>query len=104
MELRDKIIARMEEEGIASKELINIVISDAFAQANKATKTNKEVEISGLGKFVYNERKAEKSHKALSIALDRTSSPLKRKMIEELIKYIESKRNECTERIPEANS
>jgi nucleoid DNA-binding protein len=91
MEAREKIVNKMVEEGIEGKEIINLVISDSFQQINKATREHKTVEVSGLGKFVYNQRKADRSILPLKITLERTTSPLKKSWIEGLINYIETK-------------
>ena len=58
MQLSDWIIRKMSTKLIMPEVVINQVIAHQFDSAHDAVKTNDSVEISGFGKFLFNEKKA----------------------------------------------
>lgn len=55
--IRDYIIRRISSKLRTSEDIISSVISHQFSTGNAATKTFHQVEFSGLGKFMFSEKK-----------------------------------------------
>lgn len=60
LSVKDYIIRKMSVKLMTSEKVIDMVINHQFSSANEALKDNKSVEITGFGKFMFNERKANK--------------------------------------------
>jgi len=60
LSVKDYIIRKMAVKLMMSEKAIDEVISHQFSSANDALKNNKSVEISGFGKFIFNQKKANK--------------------------------------------
>lgn len=60
LSVKDYIIRKMAVKLMVSEKVIDTVVSHQFNSANEALKDNKSVEISGFGKFVFNQKKANK--------------------------------------------
>lgn len=58
LSVKDYIIRKMSIKMKLPEKIIDNVISHQFSSANEALVTNKSVEISGFGKFVFNDKKA----------------------------------------------
>ena len=58
LSVKDYIIRKMAVKLMVSEKVIDTVIGHQFSSANEALRSNKSVEISGFGKFVFNERRA----------------------------------------------
>lgn len=57
LSVRDYIIRRISPQLRQPEEIISAVVSHEYSSANAATKLSREVEISGLGKFMFSDRK-----------------------------------------------
>jgi hypothetical protein len=58
MSVKEWITKRMSIQLVISEKIIDQVINHQFDSANDALNVNKSVEISGFGKFFFNEKKA----------------------------------------------
>jgi hypothetical protein len=58
LSVKDYIIRKMSIKMKLTEKIIDNVISHQFSSANDALVKNKSVEISGFGKFVFNDKKA----------------------------------------------
>ena len=58
LSVRDYVVRKLAPKMMIKEEIIDAVITHQFKSANEAILTNKSVEISGFGKFVFNEKKA----------------------------------------------
>lgn len=56
--LKERIIKRLSIDKVIPENVITQVISHQFNSANKALHDNNTVELSGFGKFIFNQRKA----------------------------------------------
>ncbi len=59
LSVRDYIVRKLAPKMLIKEEIIDAVMTHQFKSAHDAILTNKSVEISGFGKFVFNEKKAE---------------------------------------------
>lgn len=60
MSVKDYLIRVMAPKLMVSEKTIEAVINHQFQSANEALKENRSVEISGFGKFLFNEKKAQR--------------------------------------------
>lgn len=60
MSIKEWLIKKIAITFIVSEKIINNVVTHQFDSANDALVMNKSIEISGFGKFLFNQRKAEK--------------------------------------------
>jgi nucleoid DNA-binding protein len=60
LSVKDYIIRKMGVKLMVSEKVIDTVIGHQFSSANDALKNNKSVEITGFGKFLFNQKKANK--------------------------------------------
>lgn len=60
MSVKEWLIKKLAISIIIPERVIDAVISNQFDTANDALKTSKSIEISGFGKFVFNQNKAVK--------------------------------------------
>lgn len=58
MSVKEYLIRKMSLSLVVSEKTIDAVITHQFDSANDALNTNKSVEISGFGKFYFNDKKA----------------------------------------------
>jgi nucleoid DNA-binding protein len=58
LSVKDFIIRKMAVKLMMSEKMIDDVITHQFNSANEALKYNNSVEISGFGKFLFNQKKA----------------------------------------------
>lgn len=74
MSMKDWLIRRLAPKMMLSEKTIETVINHQFQSANEALRHNKTIEISGFGKFIFNDKKALKKMstlQAMQIALQR---------------------------------
>ena len=60
MSMKDWLIRRLAPKLLLSEKTIEAVINHQFQSANEALVNNKTIEISGFGKFIFNDKKAVK--------------------------------------------
>lgn len=75
--MKDYLIRKMAVKMMISEKTLEAVINHQFTSANQAMLTNNSVEISGFGKFLFNEKKAAKKLETMYIQkqhLERTLS------------------------------
>jgi len=60
LSVKEYLIRKMAVKMMMSEKLIDSVVSHQFSSANEALFQNKSVEVSGFGKFYFNEKKAHK--------------------------------------------
>jgi nucleoid DNA-binding protein len=60
MSVKDYLIRTLAVKMMVSEKLIETVINHQFQSANEAMDVNNSLEISGFGKFYFNEKKAKK--------------------------------------------
>lgn len=60
MTVKDYLIRRMAPKMMLSEKVLDAVITHQFSSAHEALSNSKSVEISGFGKFFFNEKKAHK--------------------------------------------
>jgi nucleoid DNA-binding protein len=65
MSVKDYLIRTLAVKMMVSEKLIETVINHQFQSANEAMDVNNSLEISGFGKFYFNEKKAKKRLQAL---------------------------------------
>ena len=106
--MKEWIIKKMAISMVVSEKIIDSVVTHQFDSANDAVNTYKSVEISGFGKFYFNEKKAlAQYNKFLGIKstyekmmledmtdVKRNALELKMKIIESSIKSLKPKINE----------
>lgn len=93
--IKDFLIRKMSVKLNISETIIDAIVSHQFKNANEALKSNNTIEFSGLGKFIFNEKKAlkrlKKSEDIEASYIKMLSSQLtdvKRKYIETKLKSI----------------
>jgi len=108
MSMKEWIIKKMTISMMVSEKIIDAVVTHQFDSANDAINLYKSVEISGFGKFLFNEKKAlAQYNKLLAIKkayermltqdiseTKRNSVELKMKIVESSIKSLKPKINE----------
>jgi nucleoid DNA-binding protein len=60
MSVKDYLVRTLAVKMMVSEKTIETVINHQFQSANEAMDTNNSIEISGFGKFYFNEKKAQK--------------------------------------------
>ena len=60
MSVKDYLVRTLAVKMMISEKMIETVIIHQFQSANEAMDTNNSIEISGFGKFYFNEKKAQK--------------------------------------------
>ena len=60
MSVKDYLVRTLAVKMMISEKLIETVVNHQFQSANEAMDTNNSIEISGFGKFYFNEKKAKK--------------------------------------------
>lgn len=60
MSVKDYLVRTLAVKMMVSEKTIETVINHQFQSANEAMDTNNSIEISGFGKFYFNEKKAKK--------------------------------------------
>ena len=60
LSMKDYLIRRLAVKLMTSEKTIEAVINHQFQSANEALLNNKTIEISGFGKFIFNDKKAVK--------------------------------------------
>lgn len=63
LSVKDYLIRKMAVKMMTSEKVIEAVVNHQFISAQEAMSVNKSVEISGFGKFFFNQKKAEKQLK-----------------------------------------
>ena len=98
MTVKEWIIKRMSINMVISEKIIDSVVTHQFDSANDALNIHKSVEISGFGKFYFNQKKAlAQYNKLLAIKqayentlLDQEITATKRNAVELKLQIIES--------------
>jgi nucleoid DNA-binding protein len=65
LSMKDWLIRRLAVKMMITEKTLETVINHQFQSANEALLNNKSVEISGFGKFFFNQKKAEKRMETL---------------------------------------
>lgn len=60
MSVKDYLIRTLAVKIMVSEKTIEAIVNHQFQSANEAMDTNNSIEISGFGKFFFNEKKAKK--------------------------------------------
>ena len=60
LSVKDFLIKKLAVKMMVSETVINTVVNDQFLSAIKAMETNKSIELSGFGKFLFKEGRARK--------------------------------------------
>ena len=60
MSVKDYLVRTLAVKILTSEKTIEAVVNHQFQSANEAMDTNNSIEISGFGKFYFNEKKAKK--------------------------------------------
>ena len=60
MSVKDYLVRTLAVKMMISEKTIETVVNHQFQSANEAMDTNNSIEISGFGKFYFNEKKAQK--------------------------------------------
>ncbi len=109
MSVKEWIIKKMSINMVISEKIIDQVVTHQFDSANDALNINKSVEISGFGKFFFNQKKALTQYKkllAIKLAYEnmlidesisnvrRNAVTLKLQILETSIKTLKPKINE----------
>lgn len=58
MPLKDFLVKKLSQKLNVPERIIDVVITDQFTSAFRATSTHNSIELSGLGKFIFNQKKA----------------------------------------------
>lgn len=98
MSVKEWIIKKMAINMVISEKVIDAVVVHQFDSANDALNVNKSVEISGFGKFYFNDKKAVTQYNKLlnikktyeSNLEDENLSPTKRNALELKLQIVES--------------
>lgn len=98
MTVKEWIIKKMSINMVISEKTLDAVITHQFDSANDALNINKSVEISGFGKFYFNQKKALTQYKKLlaikltyeNILADESISNVRRNAVTLKLQIIES--------------
>ena len=60
MSVRDFLVRTLAPKLLLSEKVVDTVVAHQFIEANIALKDNHSIEISGFGKFLFNQKKAQK--------------------------------------------
>lgn len=71
MSMKDWLIRRLAVKMMITEKTLEAVINHQFQSANEALASNKSVEISGFGKFLFNHKKAVKRLAEMELMLTR---------------------------------
>jgi len=96
--MKEWIIKKMSINMVISEKIIDAVVIHQFDSANDALNINKTVEISGFGKFYFNQNKAQKQYDKLlaiqkayeNMLLDENITSTKRNAVELKLQIIHS--------------
>lgn len=66
MSVKDYLIRTLAVKLLTSEKILEAVVNHQFQSANEAMGVNKSVEISGFGKFLFNDKKAVKKLEKLN--------------------------------------
>lgn len=81
LSVKDYLIRKMAVKMLLSEKVIDAVVNHQFSEANAALKTNYSVEISGFGKFYFNEKKAVKKLERMERVRDMLQHNLENNLI-----------------------
>lgn len=62
MSIKDFLVRKLAIKLLTEEKTIEAVVNHQFISALNATKTNKEIELSGFGKLYFNNKKAQKAY------------------------------------------
>lgn len=83
LSVKDFLIRKMAVKLMLDETIIDAVISHQFISANEALTNNKSIEISGFGKFYFNQKKANKRMNKLQEDRERIEEALKKENTEQ---------------------
>ena len=98
MSVKEWIIKKMAISMVVSEKVIDAVVTHQFDSANDALNVNKSIEISGFGKFYFNQKKAQGQYVKLNkikqayenMLLDENITETRKNAVELKIKIVES--------------
>ena len=98
MSIKEWIIKKMAISMVVSEKTIDAVVTHQFDSANDAVNIHKSVEISGFGKFYFNQKKAQGQYDKLNkikqayekMLLDENITQTKKNAVELKLKIIET--------------
>jgi nucleoid DNA-binding protein len=98
MTLKEWLIKKLAVNMVIPEKTIDAVVTHQFDSANDAINIHDSVEISGFGKFYFNQKKAQRQYEKLikikqayeRMLLDENITETKRKSVELKIKIVES--------------
>jgi nucleoid DNA-binding protein len=82
LSVKDYLIRKMAVKMMVTESTIDAVIRHQFSSANDATQKHKSLEISGFGKFYFNEKKAQKTKERLEKSLNEINETLQNNISE----------------------
>lgn len=85
--VREKLLEKTSQDLTIDRELVDRVISWSYHRANEATRSNKEVEISGFGTFLISNGKIKRKLRSVKMYLERMGT-VKEKTEEEKEKIL----------------
>jgi len=74
--IKDFLIRKIAIKYMRPEEDIHKIIMNSFEEANKATASANEVEISGFGKFMFSENKAKKIYRKMLLCINKYNRDL----------------------------
>ncbi len=90
LSMKDYLIRRLAVKLMTSEKTIETVINHQFQSANEALLNNKTIEISGFGKFIFNDKKAlKKMSKYKDIKVAKLTKKLKRNLKKTKVLFLE---------------
>jgi nucleoid DNA-binding protein len=99
MPLKEYLIKKLSLKLNISERIIDVVITDQFTSAFRATSTHNSIELSGLGKFVFNMPKAQRYMNKYLSQMVVFNSMLEKAITEKEAKTIQLKLNTAIKNI-----
>lgn len=97
---KEDIIKSISEQMEIPSEIVEKVISWSYMKANNAVKNKKEIEMSGLGKFMVSKAKLKRRIDTIENNIKTNPNPQRVIELEEELEFVKTK-CEQTDRIPE---
>jgi len=76
LSVKDYLIRKMAVKMMVPEKTIDAVVAHQFSSANEAVSKHKSLEISGFGKFYFNDKKAQRTKERLEKSLEEISTTL----------------------------
>jgi nucleoid DNA-binding protein len=104
LSVKDYLIRKMAVKMMVPEKTIDAVVAHQFSSANEAVSKHKSLEISGFGKFYFNDKKAQKTKERLEGYLEEINTALQTDISESQKNRLKVKIDKINESLKTINS